>query len=138
MLWGSSVGLPSYELQSGGLLSERYDPSQGKPSEGRFALFPFYVDRYWKDNYLVAAERIGKACERAGIHPARAALRWMVHHWALDASRGDEVITGASRRAQLNENLAACTEPPLPAAVLDACGEAWEIARPHCPKYFRP
>jgi len=128
----------AYNPMAGGLLSGRYRGGGNKPQEGRFAVYGFYADRYWKSSYLGAAEKIAAACDREGIPPAHAALRWMMHHSALDGSHGDGAILGASRPAQLKENLAACAEGPLPGSVVDAFSAAWEMARPDCPKYFRP
>ncbi len=70
---------------------------------------------------------------------ASAALRWLKFHSALDASCNDGIIIGASSLSHLAENIEACdSEEPLPAEIVAAFEEAWQITKPACPKYFRP
>jgi aryl-alcohol dehydrogenase-like predicted oxidoreductase len=60
------------------------------------------------------------------------ALNWLLHHSAADC-----IILGASRLQQLEENLKAMEEGPLPPEVLAACEEAWNGLRGVTPKYNR-
>ena len=131
----------AYNPLAAGLLTGRYRAGgvvANPPAEGRFKDFDFYVDRYWKSAYLDAAEMACAACDGAGLAPAAAALRWLARHSILKGERGDAVIVGASRLAHIEENLAACGGADLPPEVVRAFDEGWDLARPACPKYFRP
>lgn len=128
----------AYNPLAGGLLSGRYRRIEDLPDAGRFHAFRFYRDRYWTQSYFDALNQIRSACDAAGLPMADAALRWVLHHSAMTGSESDAVILGASTMAHLEANLAACAAGPLPAEVLAAMDAAWAVARPACPKYFRP
>jgi len=128
----------AYNPLAGGLLSGRYRRIEDLPDAGRFHAFGFYRDRYWTRAYFDALERIRAACDSAGIPMAEAALRWALHHSAMAGAGEDAVILGASAVAHLEANLAACAAGPLPADAVAALDAAWTVARPACPKYFRP
>lgn len=48
------------------------------------------------------------------------ALRWTIHHGALDSTRGDAIIIAASNLNQLEANLDAVEAGPLPPDVASA------------------
>ena len=129
----------AYNPLAGGLLSGKYR-SHGNtpPTEGRFKESPAYADRYWKESYFTALDDLGDVCRQAGVTSVQAALRWLAHHSCLRADCGDGIILGATRLDHIEENITACTQPALPPTVVERLGAAWEIARPTCPKYFRP
>jgi aflatoxin B1 aldehyde reductase len=128
-----------YNPLAGGLLTDRYRAVEETPEAGRFASSnKAYRDRYWKERYFEALATVRAACEAAGAPVAAAALRWLVYHSALEGARGDAVIIGGSSVSHIEQNLAAWKSGPLPAGVVAALDQAWEIARPVCPKYFRP
>ena len=77
------------------------------------------------------------ACEKQGITPVEAALRWLVYHSMLKEARGDGIIIGASKLSHLTQNMEAIQAGPLPEAVLDAFRQAWSITGPDSPEYFR-
>jgi hypothetical protein len=57
---------------------------------------------------------------------------------ALDGSRGDGLILGASSMGHLTENVEACLgRERLPQPVLDALDAAWDNCKPDCPPYQR-
>jgi aryl-alcohol dehydrogenase-like predicted oxidoreductase len=49
----------------------------------------------------------------------------------------DVIILGASSMAQLNENLSAIEDGPLPGDVLKACDQVWQDLRAPLPLYNR-
>ena len=55
----------------------------------------------------------------------------------IESSAVPQVIIGGSRLEHVQGNLAAAKQGPLPPAVVAAWEEAWAIARPDCPPYFR-
>lgn len=143
------IRLCMFNPMGGGLLSGRYSKIQdlADATEGRFsaefdpAFGPnlkagqLYKARYSKEPIFQALTILGAACDEAGIPMAQAALRWLVHHSMLTA--GDGVIIGVSKPEHLRTNLLAWQDGPLPAKVVEACEQAWQVARPSCESYFR-
>ena len=50
---------------------------------------------------------------------------------------GSLAVAGVSSTAQVQSNLAALRDGPLPAPIVEAFEEAWKVARPACEPYFR-
>lgn len=57
--------------------------------------------------------------EARGITHVAAAQRWVAYHSALRAYLGDAIILGASRIEQMEQNVAAIAEGPLPADIVE-------------------
>lgn len=131
------VGFYAYNPLAGGLLTGKHTALGHVPDSGRFHQNDMYQQRYWKKTYFDAIERLRVACAAAGVSMADAAHRWLVHHSCLRGHGGDAVILGVSSEGHLRANLAACAAGPLPSDVVRACDDAWRIARPECPAYFR-
>jgi len=56
----------------------------------------------------------------------------------MKTADGDCIIIGASNMDHLKANVQAIkAAQPLHKSVVDAFGQAWKLARPGCPKYFR-
>lgn len=76
-----------------------------------------------------ALATIRAACDSEGVSMVEAAYRWLLCHSALDGTRRDGVLLGASSVDQLDANLAACARArdagPLPAAIVEAMSGAW-------------
>ena len=60
------------------------------------------------------------------------AVNWLLHHTTIDC-----VILGASRIEQLDENLKAMEDGPLPADAVTACDAVWAKLRGVTPQYNR-
>lgn len=137
-----------YNPLAGGLLSGKHFSVENLPSDGRFASFNGYQDRYWKAEYFTVVNSVSSCCRAEGIEPAAAALQWLVHHSTLaqsshndvQANNGIEhaVIVGASSMSHFQQNITALAKGPLPARIVSAFDEGWEQVRPACIKYFRP
>ena len=132
------ISFYAYNPLAGGLLTGKYKSGVNKPETGRFAQHEAYRGRYWKDNYFAAMEDLHRTCTELDIAPTAAALRWLVHHSSLTADAGDGIVLGASRVSQLQENMIACTQGPLPDPLLQVLDRGWDATRPDCMKYFRP
>jgi len=63
------------------------------------------------------------------------ALRWIVHHSALQANDG--VILGATALDHITENISALEKGPLPKDVVDEAEEAWRTTKEFCETYWR-
>jgi aryl-alcohol dehydrogenase-like predicted oxidoreductase len=125
------VSVLAYNPLAGGLLTGKH--SQGSiPSGGRFDSNPMYQDRYWHARTFDAVEKLTQLAQNTGRSIISVAFAWLLHHSATDV-----VILGASRTEQLQQNLAACGEGPLPDAVVEACDRIWQELRGPIPVYNR-
>ena len=124
----------AYNPLAGGMLTGKYTSIDETPSEGRFALRKTYSSRYWKKSFFDAVDILRAACGEGNI--VEAVFRWMAYHSALDGTRGDAVIIGASSLSQLQQNLSALDKGPLPDAVVAAFEAAWAISKADSPDYF--
>jgi aflatoxin B1 aldehyde reductase len=133
------IRFTAYNPLAGGLLTNRYRAVGEVPGSGRFGPeAKAYRDRYWKESYFQALDRIREACDGTGMPVAQGALRWLLHHSRLAGVRGDAVIIGGSSVEHIALNLEAWSGGALAPAAVVAFDEAWDTARPSCPKYFRP
>jgi aflatoxin B1 aldehyde reductase len=133
-----NIAFYAYNPLAGGLLTGKHQQVSADPAPGRFDGNAEYQRRYWNASYFDAVNQFCKVCEQENIEPARAAIRWLVHHSDLQSSKGDGVIIGASSMAHFEANHSAMSEGPLPDCVVDSLQQGWEAARPVCIKYFRP
>ncbi|KAI9316046.1 NADP-dependent oxidoreductase domain-containing protein [Dichotomocladium elegans] len=137
------IAFNAYNPLAGGILSphytdlattevERYSRFDPETAQGKM-----YRDRYWNQSYFMAVKLVHDIAKSHGLSPIDVALRWMAFHSKLDANRGDGIIIGASSVAQVEQNLKAVEQGPLPEAILNALDDAWKIALVNCPPYFR-
>lgn len=120
-----------YNPLAGGLLTGKH--TREAPAAGtRFDNNQMYLDRYWHPACFDAVEELRAVAARAGRSLVSLALNWLLHHTAADC-----VILGASRIAQLEDNLAAAAGGPLADDTLAACDAVWDRLRGVTPKYNR-
>jgi len=91
----------------------------------------FYRSAYG-DNKTARATELAQKHNMTGHELA---LRWVVHHSAIDASLGDAVILGASKPAQLEESLSICEKGPLPDELVKAMDDVWAAAEADAPSF---
>lgn len=130
----------AYNPLAGGLLTGKYVGKRDadRLAGGRFDGNDMYKSRFFLECYHDAVDAVVEACRKHDIDPADAALRWMYNHSALDGSKGDAVIIGASSVKQLEANLASAdVVEPLPRDVLDAFDDGWRACRSSSAPYFR-
>ena len=120
-----------YNPLAGGLLTGKHQQERVTPGT-RFDNNPLYQGRYWHTQYFNAVEQLRQIAQSAGRSLVSLSLNWLLHHTASDV-----VILGASSMAQLNENLAAAEEGPLPEDVVKACDQVWQDLRGPLPVYSR-
>ena len=134
-----SLGMRFYAFNplAGGMLTGKHQHFDDAPQPGRFARLKSYRERYWKKSYFDAVEHIRQLTEAEGIPMVETAYRWLASHSMMDASLGDGIILGASKIEQMTQNLDALTRGELPSHIVEALDEAWEIARPDSPPYFK-
>jgi aryl-alcohol dehydrogenase-like predicted oxidoreductase len=120
-----------YNPLAGGLLTGKHRSDHVIPGT-RFDDNKLYQDRYWHTQYFNAIERLRQIAQAAGRSLISLSLNWLLHH-----TMSDVVILGASSLEQLNENLAAGEEGPLPEDVVNACDQVWHDLRGPLPVYNR-
>jgi aryl-alcohol dehydrogenase-like predicted oxidoreductase len=120
-----------YNPLAGGLLTGKHQQDFVLPGT-RFDNNALYQGRYWHTQYFNAVERLRQIAQSAGRSLVSLSLNWLLHHTAADV-----VILGASSLQQLNENLAAGQEGPLPEEVVKACDQVWQDLRGPLPDYNR-
>ncbi len=120
-----------YNPLAGGLLTGKHRQEAPLPGT-RFDGNQMYLDRYWHPAYFEAVEKLRQIAEGAGRSLVSLALNWLLHHTAADC-----IILGASRLEQLEQNLAALEEGPLPPEAVAACDRVWDGLRGVTPKYNR-
>ncbi len=120
-----------YNPLAGGLLTGKHRQAQVIPGT-RFDNNKLYQDRYWHEQYFHAVERLKEIAQSAGRSMVSLSLNWLLHHTAADC-----VILGASSVEQLNQNLAAGEDGPLPEDVVKACDQVWRELRGPLPVYNR-
>ena len=120
-----------YNPLAGGLLTGKHRQEVFIPGS-RFDNNKLYQDRYWHEQYFHAVDRLRHIAQSAGRSLVSLSLNWLLHH-----TMSDVIILGASSLAQLNENLAAGEEGPLPEDALKACDQVWRDLRGPLPVYNR-
>lgn len=127
----------AFNPMAGGMLTGKHKHFEDTPEPGRFARLESYRKRYWKQSYFDAVDEIRLACEAENIPMAETAYRWLCFHSAMVEAYGDGILIGASRQEQLLQNMASTGKGPLPDKVLEAMDNAWEMAKPDSPTYFK-
>ena len=130
-----------YSPLAGGLFSGKYK-SNDLPKEGRFSdkakVGELYRKRYFKDATFDALRMIEPVAQKHNLTLLETALRWCVHHSALNMKNGgrDGVIIGVSSFSQLESNLRDLEKGPLPDEVVKVLDEAWLVTKPTTPNYW--
>jgi aryl-alcohol dehydrogenase-like predicted oxidoreductase len=121
----------AYNPLAGGLLTGKQPPAAPLP-DTRFARDENYRRRYWHEANFEAVTELVALANQHGRSLVSVSLNWLFHHTPIDC-----VILGASRLAQLEENLRALEDGPLPPEALAQCDRIWERLRGPSPKYNR-
>ena len=120
-----------YNPLAGGLLTGKHK-QEVFTAGTRFDDNKLYQDRYWHTQDFHAVERLRAIACLAGRSLVSLSLNWLQHHTASDV-----IILGASSLAQLNDDLVAAAEGPLPEEIVKACDQVWQDLRGPLPVYNR-
>ena len=129
-----------YNPLCGGLLTGKHRKNADTILDGRYTdklWGKVYQQRFFNDANFDGVDIIAEACRKEEIDVASAALRWMMHHSAMDGSFNDGIIVGASNVNHLTTNLKYLDEGPLPESVVSAIDKANVMAKAFNPNYFR-
>jgi len=125
------VSTVAYNPLAGGLLTGKHRFASAIPGT-RFDDNRMYQDRYWHEPNFVAVNQLADVARQVGRSLTSLALNWLIHHTEIDAA-----ILGASSIDQLEENLKACEDGPIPPEALQACDQIWRQLRGPTPIYNR-
>ncbi|BFZ56077.1 hypothetical protein PYCC9005_003119 [Savitreella phatthalungensis] len=139
-----SLDIVVYNPIAGGLLTNRVFTIDTIPDDGRFGSGrqgDMYRQRYFREGTFSALEMVRRASDESGIPVVDIALRWLLHHSALNIrgvkpSGNDGIILGASSNDQLQANLKALEGGPLPQNILDTLDKAWLAVKATSPNYW--
>jgi aryl-alcohol dehydrogenase-like predicted oxidoreductase len=123
-----------YNPLGGGLLTGRHS-FESKPSEGRFGdskLAAMYTQRYWDKQLFDAIGELSRIASDAGVTLAELSLRWLAYRDGVGS-----MLLGGSKVEQLQANIAAVANGPLPADVVEACDAVGTALRGRMPAYNR-
>jgi aryl-alcohol dehydrogenase-like predicted oxidoreductase len=113
------LALTVYNPIAGGLLAGKHKP--GKPEENtRFANNQNYYDRYWSDENFAALDKLTAIAKESGLSILELALKWCAAQKHVTT-----IISGVSRRSQLEQNVRALDGAALRAEILASCDEVW-------------
>ena len=126
------IGTCMYNPLAGGLLTGKYKAGKEADSDTRFAANEMYRKRYWNDPQRTAADQFSRIAAQRGRTSAELALRYMLDHPNVDVT-----LFGATRREQVEQNLAAVTSSPLSTEELNLCDEIWAELHGPVPQYNR-
>jgi aryl-alcohol dehydrogenase-like predicted oxidoreductase len=96
----NGIGLTTFSPLATGLLSGKYD--DGLPEGSRLARESSLRDRWYSDKPVAQVRKLAPIAEELGINRAQLALAWLLHKPGVSS-----VITGATSRAQLENNVQA-------------------------------
>ena len=126
----------AYNPTMGGMLTGKYVSVNEAPEDGRFTHRPGYQGKYWKKSNFDALGVIREAIEPHNMTMIEATYRWLAYHSMLNGDRGDAILIGASKINHLIENMNSVKAGPLPADVVNAFEEAWNVCRGDSREYF--
>lgn len=84
------------------------------------------ADRYWNKPCFEAVGLIQEVAKRYDLTLVECTYRWLAQNSVLDGGKGDALLIGASRPAQLESNLVELEKGPLPEDVVQAIEKAWQ------------
>ncbi|KJK79326.1 hypothetical protein H634G_04917 [Metarhizium anisopliae BRIP 53293] len=124
-----NIAFVAYSPIAGGFFAKTSQQFRDQSLQGRWnkaGLFgKLYQFQYNKPAALEALDKWHEIAKAEGISGVEMAYRWLAHNSALDASKGDGMIIGASNVEQWKSNLAAIKKGPLSAAVAAKIGALW-------------
>jgi aflatoxin B1 aldehyde reductase len=126
----------AYSPIAGGFLAK--SRQQIEDGAGRFdpatMLGQLYGGLYKKSSLLDALDTWVKIVDDSGLGKAEVAYRWVAHHSALSGDKGDGIIFGAHKLAQVEQTIGYLRAGPLPTDIANRINELWEVIKHEAPK----
>lgn len=119
------LGIAFYAFSplAGGFFGKSTASLRNPGPESRMQQMQAFQQMYVNDTSLALHDQLQVVCEKEGIAIKAAALRWLMHHSIL--GENDGVILGGSSEEQMEENVRACEEGPLPKSVIEMFEKLW-------------
>ncbi|KAF4455782.1 hypothetical protein F53441_1981 [Fusarium austroafricanum] len=119
----------AYSPGAGGFFAGSHKkPAPGSRFDSSHKAGSIYASLYIKPSIDEAVDKALAVAAKHNIAGHAASLRWTAHHSILDKKYGDAVIIGASSPEQLENNIDAIEEGPLPEEVAAALSAVYEEA----------
>ncbi|KAF7595637.1 hypothetical protein BBP40_005385 [Aspergillus hancockii] len=119
----------AYSPVAGGFFAKDPDALLKKTETGRFDSESvggqFYNSLYSRPSIIAALREWKNIARAAETTDTELAIRWMTYHSALQYSKGDAIITGASRPSQLEDTLTYMEKGPLPKDIAASVDRLW-------------
>ena len=99
------IGVVTYNLLAGGMLTGKHDPTRPPDPSSRFATtgaVDIYRERYWHDEAFAAVSRLTQVAEGLSLTLPTLACAWVLHQPTVSS-----VLLGATRPEQLDLPFAA-------------------------------
>jgi len=126
----NGISFYAYSPLAGGFLTDDTNPSN---QTGRFdnshLLGQLYIGKFHKESHFKALEVIKAAAKKHNFTVSEVAFRWLAHHSQLKRAYNDAIIIGASKIHRAQAVLDDLEKPALPADVIKAVDEAWELVK---------
>ncbi|EKG15313.1 Aldo/keto reductase [Macrophomina phaseolina MS6] len=127
----------AYSPLAGGFFAKDPEELASKKAGGRFDSTTLggqmYNTLYNKPTTINGLRQWRKIAEEAGVSSVTLAYRWAVFHSQLDAQKGDAIIIGASRPAQLDQTIKTLSAGPLKKETVDKIEELWKLVEADAP-----
>ncbi|MGA8205052.1 MAG: aldo/keto reductase [Woeseiaceae bacterium] len=125
------ISIVAYNPLAGGLLTGKHDGVHPVPGS-RFDGNDHYQNRYWHREYFEAVAALAEIAAEADRSLLSLALTWLLHHTNTAC-----VILGASKVGQLEADLQAAANGPLPDDAIRRIDTIWHNLRGVTPIYNR-
>lgn len=128
------IAFYAYSPVAGGFLTKSRKALEEGSEGGRFATTDDWLNNLYRGLYLKPAmlEALGrweKLAWEQGTSQADLAYRWAYYHSALDTTKGDFVIIGASKPEQITQTVEGIKKGPLKPEVVKGIEEVWETVK---------
>lgn len=114
------IGLTVFNPLCGGMLTGKYDFSNGIVSNTRFTEDSDYVGRYWNEDNFNAIDKLNEIAGSAGMSLMELSMRWVATHEYVTS-----IIMGCSKMSHIKQNIGLLDNGPLPDDVMKACEGVW-------------
>ncbi|KAI1760775.1 aldo/keto reductase [Hypoxylon sp. FL1150] len=123
----NGIAFYAWSAAAGGFFSgSAKNPAAGGRFDKSTWVGSLYAQFYIKPAIMAAADKATAAASKYGISGHAAALRWAAYHSILDKAQGDSIILGVSNLKQLDSNIDAYEQGPLPEDVAAAFSDVFK------------
>jgi aflatoxin B1 aldehyde reductase len=130
------ISFYAYSPIAGGFLAKTREQVEG--GHGRFdestTLGQLYGSLYKRSSLLDALDIWNKIADDYGVSKAELAYRWVAYHSILSGERGDGIIFGAHKLAQLSQTVDYLRAGALPDTIVERIDRLWDGIKHEAPK----